>query len=473
MRNILILLLALVALSGNVVGQSEKPPTAEELAEIAMRGQALAEYDQAAWHSSDAVEALHPDMAIVQRYVARKTSAGWIVAWGHFDETRSHFLIAYEAKQGANPAEYTVTRRDPAIEDADFYFHAASALETARKDFYSSARPAGPYNISVLPAKTGDWYVYAIPGQQDSAVLPYGGDVRYTISSDGGKILDRRQMHKGVIKDRLTESGERQAFNFHSHFLSDLPEDSDIFYAITRKAAQGEWVATRKYTYEISSDFSLGYLGKTSQIAELLGKGDCRSIGAHYKDLCADKASAVRLRTLSALWMVTGLFQQAWPLTPSATFKNARCKDGQIWLTLTVSLRNDGDTDLILSSAVAGNWIQARFADNPVDLISDKYEKLVFVAVDPKYDPLKDDSFVPLSPGKELENSKEVFLAGLDPKGKSVVQFLIFPWFPGDEKPPKQVFDQFAKSGTVYTEPVLTEPLPFTLDPKLVETCKK
>lgn len=472
MRHIVFAAFALAALSCNVVGQSGKPPTSDELAEIAARGRALAEYDQAAWHAGDAVEALHPTAETVRRYVARKAPAGWTVAWGYFDPAHTRFLITYEANQGAKPTEFTVVKHDPPIEDVDFYFHAASALETARRDFYPSAHPARPYNISVLPAKTGDWYVYAIPAQQDLAILPYGGDLRYTISSDGAKILDRRQMHKSVQEESVPESGERPYFGYHIHILSDVPEDSDIFYAMTRKAQQGEWVASQKYMYEITPAFSLEYLGETKNVAEFLSKRDCRSIGTHA-NLCADSFDAMRLKLLSSLWRLSDILSEAWPLAPSASFENASCKDGQIWLTLKVSLRNVGDRDVVLSRAVAGNWIQARFANSPADLISGKYEKLVFAAIDPKVNSSNDDSFAPLAPGKTFERSKEVPLAGLDPKGKSVFQLLVYTWFPGDEKPSMQLLDSYAKSGILYTEPVLTEPLPFVLDPKLVDSCRK
>jgi hypothetical protein len=472
MRQTLLVTIALAVFSSGVVGQTEKPPTAEELAEIAARGHVLGEYDQAAWHASDAVEALHPAPETVQRYVARKTPAGWIVDWGYFDKAHTRFLITYEARQGAKPVEFTVARHDPPQEDTDFFFHAASALETARKDFAASAHPARPYNISVLPSMTGDWYVYAIPAQQDLAILPYGGDLRYEVSFDGARILDRRQMHKTVLEESLPADGGRPAFGFHSHILSDVPEDSDIFYAMTRRAELGEWVATKKYTYEIMPDFSLGYLGETKQVADFLSNRDCRRIRAHV-DLCADKFDAVRLKTLSALWRLSGLLPDAWPLQPNASFDNAQCKNGQIWLTLTISLRNVGDSDLLISRAVAGNWIQARLAGSPADLLTEKYEKLVFASIDPKFDQSKDDSFAPLSPGKAFEMSKDVPLIGLDPKGKSVVQFLVFTWFPGDEKLPKPILDRFANSGTLFTDSVLTDPLPFALDPMLADSCGK
>lgn len=65
------------------VGQTHsQPPSESGLAETAARGLALAGYDAAAWHASDAVMPLKPDKSTVQRYVARKTNSGWVVALG-------------------------------------------------------------------------------------------------------------------------------------------------------------------------------------------------------------------------------------------------------------------------------------------------------------------------------------------------------------------------------------------------------
>lgn len=318
MRRILSLLFSLAAFSGGLICQTEKHPSAAELAEIAARGQALAEYDQAAWHASDAVEALHPATETVPLYVARKTPTGWTVAWGYFDKNHTHFIITYEAKQGATPTEFNVIKHDPVIEDGDFYFHAASAMETALKDFNASPHPERPYNISVLPTPSGEWHVYAIPGQQYSDILPYGGDLRYTVSVDGSKILDRRQMHKTVLEQN-TPAGVRPDFNYHSHILSDVPEDSDIFYAITRKTERGEWVATQKYVYEITPDFSLVYLGSTKDVAAFLSNNDCHSLATHT-NLCAEKSNALRLQMISFLWRLSdrlprpGRSRQSHPL---------------------------------------------------------------------------------------------------------------------------------------------------------------
>src|SRR4051794_18321455 len=80
-----------------------KEPPAEELAAIAERGRALAGYDAAAWHASDAVQAKKPRAGSVVRYIARKTDRGWDVAFGRLDEQRDVFRIACLATQGKEP----------------------------------------------------------------------------------------------------------------------------------------------------------------------------------------------------------------------------------------------------------------------------------------------------------------------------------------------------------------------------------
>jgi len=270
----------------------------------------------------------------------------------------------------------------------------------------------------------------------------------------------------------MPAGGGRPQFAFHSHVLSDVPEDSDVFYAMTRRAEQGEWVATRKYTYEVTPGFSLGYLGETKDITQFLDQGDCRGVPAHA-NLCADASKLARLEALSTLRRLIGAAPSASPLEALALFSNARCKDGQIWLTLTTSLRNVGDENLILLKSTAGNWIQARFAGSRTALVREEYQKLVFAAVDPQHDLHRDESYMLLSPGMKLEQSMEIFLADLDPKDKRAVQFLIFTWLPGQENQAEPIRERFAKLGLLYTEPILTEPMDFALDQQLMDSCGK
>ncbi len=142
---------------------------------------------------------------------------------------------------------------DPPREDAAFYLAAARAIDTALRDFQGEKRP---YNAAVLPAPSNHLYVYIFPAQTQDGLYPLGGAARYLASPDGNTIVEKRQLHKTIIENRGDiPKGTTPAGSVHTHILSDVPEDTDVFYVLTRKPAQPEYVAGRdKSMYEIGID---------------------------------------------------------------------------------------------------------------------------------------------------------------------------------------------------------------------------
>ncbi len=448
-------LCALAALSCSLQAQtSTNPPTESELAEIAARGRALVGYDAAAWHASDAVSALKPDTSAVQRYIARKTDAGWAVAWGRFNEARTRFLITYEARQEDSSNEYSVIKHDPATEDEDFYFHAALAHELCLKDFFREGKPSRPYNISVLPRTGGQWYVYAIPAQTDLDVLPYGGDVRYTVSADGTTILEKRQMHKTVLEEHL---GKETQLGFHTHILSDIPEDSDVFYASTRKAARGEWIVTKNYFYAIDVSDSLKYLGPTVDVVQLLRDGKI-TIEEPYKSMALSSTERL-LKDVSS----------GSPLEASTYFSGARCTDKTLWLKFSATLHNVGEKKIILYRDPLRNS-QTRFGGSASAILSGNYEKLAFFSPE-KVDFSNDSSYISLAPGMVYNHEQEYPMLGIDMKGKAAVQFLFFSWPVGEEKQIETQRRRLESTGYVYADSIAAAPIALSIDPGLLKQC--
>jgi hypothetical protein len=245
------LVLFLTCVSFAASNKSEPSPV---LPDVTARGRALYEYDQAAWHASDAVQAPHPPTESVARYIARKSDTGWTVAFGHLNERRDKFLVGYEAIQGATLQEFRVKKLDPPQEDTSFYLATAKAIDVALDDFQGEKRP---YNVAVLPAPSNQLYVYVIPAQTKPGIYPLGSDVRYLITADGGTIAEKRQLHKNMIEfsPSSTPKGAIPAGGFHTHILSDVPEDTDVFYVLTRQPPLPEMIGTRnKKLYEISKD---------------------------------------------------------------------------------------------------------------------------------------------------------------------------------------------------------------------------
>jgi hypothetical protein len=251
------LVLTILLVASVASAQRSAPASKTELAEITERGRQLAEYDAAAWHATDAVIAMKPAEGSVARYLAKKTDKGWIVAFGRLNEQRDKFLIVYEAGQGGNPKEFSVKKYGAPKEDTEFYFSAAKAIETALAEFTGANRP---YNVAVLPAKSGQLYVYVIPAQTEHGVYPLGGDVRYLMSQDGSKIVEKRQLHKSIIEFKSPPEEQKTEGGYHTAVLDDIPEDTDVFHVLVRKPSVPEWVATQKYVYRIEVDGSINYL---------------------------------------------------------------------------------------------------------------------------------------------------------------------------------------------------------------------
>jgi hypothetical protein len=228
----------------------------EELAQITERGRALYAYDQAAWHATDAVVTTQPTKGEDGRYIARKTEAGWIAAFGHLSEARDAFLIAHLASQGKTPQEFSVEHFTTPKADTGFYFAAAKAVDLELKDFQGENVQ---YNVAVLPASEGQVYVYVLPAQTKNSVYPLGGDERYTVSSDGNTLIAKHRMHHSILNfDTNDPQTAKIVAGYHVHVLSDVPEDSDVFYVLTRRPPIPEFIGVDgKLRFQIMEDGSI------------------------------------------------------------------------------------------------------------------------------------------------------------------------------------------------------------------------
>jgi hypothetical protein len=228
------------------------PLSEEESAAITQRGRMLAEYETATGNALKAVMATNPAQGEIDHYVARKTAEGWAAVFGRFSGQHDKFLVVYEAAAGADPQVFSVKKDDPPREDDGFFYFAARAIDIAMHDFRGEKRP---YHFAVLPAKQDQMYVYVYPTQRTAGVYPLGGDVRYLFSSDGSTIIERRQLHKTILESRGSVPERAKVVGgSHSHVLSDVPEDTDVYYVLTRKPPVPEWVGAGGRVYEIQTD---------------------------------------------------------------------------------------------------------------------------------------------------------------------------------------------------------------------------
>lgn len=142
------------------------------------------------------------------------------------------------------------------MEDSGFFLFAARAINTALKDFHGENRA---YNTMVLPLAAGQMYVYVVPAQTVSSVYPLGGDSRYLVSADGNTIVETRRLHRAIIErsSSPTPPLRQVAAGYHTHVLSDVPEDTDVFFVLSEHPSLPEFIGTKKQIYVVARDGSI------------------------------------------------------------------------------------------------------------------------------------------------------------------------------------------------------------------------
>jgi hypothetical protein len=240
--------------------QGAPAPSPAELAAITARGRFVAEYDQAAWHGSDAAQAVagkNTDGLAV--FIGQKVASEWVVDFGALDAAGTSFLTVYEAK-GPDTQHFTVQSFTPARVDSGFLVAAAHAIKITQANF--EAAPGRTYNVAVMPNEDGTMYVYLYPAQT-SAIVPLGGDGRFKVSADGLTILETHRMHRAIIEINPPSppSGTHAVGMFHSDIYSSVPEDTDVFHVLASRPPMPEYVAAKGNWYLIDPDGTIHYKG--------------------------------------------------------------------------------------------------------------------------------------------------------------------------------------------------------------------
>lgn len=246
----------------------DKPADTAELAQITTRGKAIAAYDNAAWHATDTVQALHPPDSEVGVYIGAPTSEGLVMGFGHLNEGGTKFLLAYEVRVRADAEHPTLKHNEPALEDDGVWLHLARAFELVKPLVKGLG---GAYNIAILPADRGKWFVYAYPAQTVNGVYPTGADTRYLISADGIRVEATHKMHYSLLSFEKPKD-DKTVSTYRTAVIDDAPEDTDVATVLMMGGVPCR-VVTKKFVYQIAADGDIKYVIQTDVFMKDAKKG--------------------------------------------------------------------------------------------------------------------------------------------------------------------------------------------------------
>jgi hypothetical protein len=246
--------LALLCLGSSLEAQAPAPPSDTALTGITARGRMLVQYDIAAWHGTDAVQALKPNEQSLNSSVAHLLSNGrWEVLFGHLTASKDTFYAHYHAVQSTPDSDFTASQFPTPVALTGLERDMAAAIATALQDFGPSQRP---YNSYALPATPEGIWVYLLPAQTNARVFPHGGDVRYCIVDGGKRILDKHRFHRTILDN--PSPGPGAVGGYHTSF-EPLPSETDVFLVLRRVPRLPETIVTEYFQYEIHVDGTISW----------------------------------------------------------------------------------------------------------------------------------------------------------------------------------------------------------------------
>lgn len=213
-----------------VVGEEEEEE--DDLARIGALGSRIFDYDQAAWHSTDAIGARLDELA-------RNGAQGWVIEpkgdglsviyYGKADD--AFFALARMDVQGATvtgQSWYTPQQREP-LSPLALRLVAAKEAALAQASVLAPCSDR-PFNPVVLPPdqENGPISVYLLTPQVTTDRYPFGGHYRLEVDKDG-KILSSRAFMKTCFQAPRQEQAKMM---FITHLLDPRPTEIHAYMSL-------------------------------------------------------------------------------------------------------------------------------------------------------------------------------------------------------------------------------------------------
>ena len=119
----------------------------------------------------------------------------------------------------------------------------------------------------MLPAEKSQWWVYFVPAQTQDGIYPLGADLRYLVSRDGTRIVEKRQLHKSIIEGPPPNNdGNVPVMGVHTHVLEDIPEDTDVFHVLRKETPIPEMIIAETFVYTVGTDGQIKCDGRKEDV---------------------------------------------------------------------------------------------------------------------------------------------------------------------------------------------------------------
>jgi hypothetical protein len=258
-----VLFLAL-GLSGTAMAQDAAPeirqfdiPTLEKL------GQDMYAQDQAAWHATDALFALHPQAELmtekVRGWIVEDRPEGALVRFVRLTDNGPE--AAYDVSMaGAKPA--ISVPQDRALSDSEKAQYAARSL--AIKSV--TQRCGDNYNTVVLKDPEGPgWLAWALAATTNPNLVMAGGHHRLTVSADGSQVLRMDALSRtcAIIQKVGAPAGSTVAALAATQLVSNVPVETFVFLNLEHHMPL--YVLTPDRTIWKIADGRIGNMGRMEE----------------------------------------------------------------------------------------------------------------------------------------------------------------------------------------------------------------
>lgn len=216
--------------------QDDPPPPirAFDVATVERLGQEMFAQDQLAWRATDALLLEHSEGELRDAGLA-----GWVTSGIDGADIIRFVRVAAERPEAlydvifdADGTPALSQPADPALSESEIAQYHARRLAIADINVLC----ADNYNtIALADPESDGWLIWAMSATVDPGILPAGGHVRFTISADGDKILERDALSLGCMnieRPGAADGPDDAVSSFVTHVVSLTPVESHVFLSL-------------------------------------------------------------------------------------------------------------------------------------------------------------------------------------------------------------------------------------------------